>query len=124
MDIIISRVCFCTRCKEAQRPHADDWVMLYGFTHQRFFFKQPDHHIGGKLLGYTPHIFINKGFYSQKSGIMKVVSFCGVIGCGVDILEYADNGEAKWQAINSTTIYMPHHEWSHLFNFRDTGYEL
>lgn len=122
MNFIISRVAFCPYCKAEDRPHDDDWVLLYGSRRKKFFYHLVDHHIGWKEKGFTPHIFDIKS--DAENGLFTVISFCGVIGCGVDITGENEDGTYNWEAKRQSIHQMTIEEIKALKKFRDTGYEL
>jgi hypothetical protein len=55
---------------------------------------------------------------------MEVTTFCGVVNCGVEILEDNPDGSVNWTSINPQVVFMSHNEWCSLYAFTDTGFEL
>lgn len=122
MNFIISRVAYCPHCKAEERPHDDDWVLLYGSRRKKFFYHQVNRHITFKQKGFTPHVFDIKS--DSENGLFTVISFCSVVGCGVEIVRENEDGTYNWQTLRTSVHEMTLDEIRALKRFRDTGYEL
>ena len=124
---IMSRVMFCPKCYEADRPNSVTYVVLYGSTSHEYFGFTNAVYIPKRLKGFTPHIITCYGLIDPTKNDREFFYDCG-IACGVV------GCDTKLVLDNETNIYHPQFnerikvftekEYRALKKFTDTGYEL
>lgn len=121
---ILSRVCYCEKCAKAGRPTTKDKILLWGSSHEGFFWIDGDR-VSAKRYGFVPHLIVNYGDISlpNEKPLYDCEIVCAVLNCGVYI-GYDENGVKELKYRNTRIKIFTHKDFEALINFTDTGYEI
>lgn len=115
----ITRTAYCPQCAQLSRPLSGDFFLLHGRDSKTYRVEQCDHHVSGKVVGYTPHLFTK---LKVDNGMVVVQKVCAMNGCGVVLYETKEGFEftIRYQSIYAMTVK----DWNALVKATNLGYEL
>jgi len=118
----ISRVAFCVRCYESNRPNKSSQFAVFGTTSHKTHYFRTEYR--GKR-GFTPHFFVK---ISGDRNLVTFHSVCGIEDCGTIFFFKKINGEEI-----ITHEFVPERikvgsmrtvDWNALQSFRDPEYYI
>jgi hypothetical protein len=123
MKTKMSRVMFCQKCFDEQRPHDGMLFAVLGTKNNKVwvhYYEAPYKRELIKPYGFTPHFVVLDKVVDNKAHIL--IS-CGCDKCDVDIRHTQENGW-KIDIVKTTPIIINLNDYLAMETFTDTGFKL
>lgn len=118
MSDVMTRQMWCERCAKLHRPHRNNKFIVVGS--KGLHLRTVERFVCHIEYGFTPHLVCVCKLIDHKT--VAISSACGMIECGVRILETPKHFKLQYKHVSYHTLTIA--DWNALVAQKDFGYKI